>query len=119
MSFFYNMITKAHKYLTLSTFLFCFVRSLRFLFQNHTFLKPDKIYFLLFFDHQNKKHTNILLFYTIFLPDHKEEFFFFFLCLYFFKISLFFKNFQNFTLFSSFLKTGQLKVFTLIGTLTF
>ena len=98
--FFTTSLTKAHKYLTLSTFLYCFVRSLRFLFQNYTFLKLDKTYFLLFFDHQiTKAHKYLTLLYYFFLPDHKNDFFFFFLYLLFFKISLFSKNFKKISLF--------------------
>ena len=108
--FFHNMITKAHKYLTLSTFLYCFVRSLRFLFQNYTFLKLDKTYFLLFFDHQiTRAHKYLTLLYYFFLPDHKDDFFFFFLYLLFFKISLFSKNFKKISLFFLFWKLDNWK----------
>ena len=96
MLFFHNMITKAHKYLTQSTFLFCFVRSLRFLFQNYTFLKLNKIYFLLIFDHQiTKAHKYLTLLYYFFARSQRGIFLLF-------SLSFIFQNFtffQNFTLF--------------------
>ena len=108
-AFFHNMITKAHKYLTLSTFLFCFVRSLRFLFQNYTFLKLNKIYFLLIFDHQiTKAHKYLTLLYYFFCQITEMNFSSFFSIFYLSKFH-FFKIFQNFTLFFLFWKLDNWK----------
>ena len=102
--------------------LFCFVffcQITEISFSELHFLKLNKIYFLLIFDHQiTKAHKYLTLLYYFFLPDHRDEFFFFFLYLLFFKVSLF-QKISKFYTFFSFLKTRQLKVFTLIGTLTF
>ena len=92
------MITKAHKYLTLSTFLFCQITEISF--SKLHFFETWQILFLAVFWPPDYKSTQIsyasLLF---FLPDHKEDFFFFRLYLFFFKISLFFKILHFFPLF--------------------
>ena len=51
---------------------------------------------MLFFDHQNKKHTNILLFYTIFFARSQRGIFLLF------PLSLLFQNFTFFQKFSKF-----------------
>ena len=93
--------------------LFCFVffcQITEISFSELHFLKLNKIYFLLIFDHQiTKAHKYLTLLYYFFLPDHRDEFFFFFLYLLFFKVSLFQKISKFYTFFFLFWKLDNWK----------